>query len=49
VGLIFFEETVDGNAGLHRDIIITQFISRLHVDEQDCWLQQDGATFHMSD
>jgi hypothetical protein len=34
VGPIFFEKTDDGNA--YWDIIITQFILLLQVDEHDC-------------
>lgn len=41
------EETGYGN--VFRDAIITQFISILKVDERECWVQQDGATFHTSD
>jgi hypothetical protein len=46
VGPIFLEETVDGN--IYQDIIITQFISLLEMDEHNCWIQQDDATCQMS-
>jgi hypothetical protein len=44
VAPIFFEETIYGN--LYWDIVTTQFISLLKVDECDCWFQQDSATCH---
>jgi hypothetical protein len=45
VGHIFFETTADSE--VLKDIII-QFILKLEENERHCWLQQNGATFHIA-
>lgn len=45
VGSIFFETTE--YSVLYQDIV-TQCISLLEIDEEDCWLQQNNATCHTS-
>jgi hypothetical protein len=45
VGPIFFSQTV--TVEKYKEIIV-QFISLLNEEEHFCWLQQDGATWHIA-
>jgi hypothetical protein len=44
-GPIFFSETI--TAECYQEFIM-HFTSLLEVDEQDCWLQQDGSMAHIT-
>jgi hypothetical protein len=42
---LFWKKTVDTEAYRY---IITQFCSLVPLQEQDCWIQQDDAAYHMT-
>jgi hypothetical protein len=42
-GLLFFEGTITAE---NYQNLFTQLIALLEENEQDCWYQQDGVTFH---